>query len=76
MSLPVEFVNAVSQVIPAQCLFDDPLSALAFGTDASFYRLTPKLVVRVGSEEEVVALLKLAGQFQVPVTFRAAKNRP
>ena len=30
---------------------------LAFGTDASFYRLIPKLVVRVESEAEVIALL-------------------
>src|SRR5690606_24369888 len=44
----------------------------AFGTDASFYRLIPKLVVRVESEAEVVALLKLAGEHRVPVTFRAA----
>src|SRR5690606_23185894 len=44
----------------------------AFGTDASFYRLIPKLVVRVESEPEVVELLKLASASQVPVTFRAA----
>src|SRR5690606_7352591 len=53
-------------------LFDDPLSTLAFGTDASFYRLIPKLVVRVEAEGEVVTLLQLASRFQVPVTFRAA----
>ena len=40
--------------------FDDPLSTLAFGTDASFYRLIPKLVIRVESEAEVITLLKAA----------------
>jgi D-lactate dehydrogenase len=45
---------------------------LAFGTDASFYRLIPQLVIRVESEDEVVALLKLAQRDHVPVTFRAA----
>ncbi|NOM01313.1 FAD-binding oxidoreductase, partial [Klebsiella pneumoniae] len=44
----------------------------AFGTDASFYRLIPKLVVRVESEDEVVGLIKLAQRERVPVTFRAA----
>ncbi len=44
MSLPADFVSAVNQLIPAQRRFDDPLSTLAFGTDASFYRLIPKLV--------------------------------
>ena len=72
MSLPADFLSAVRALIPAQRLFDDPLSTLAFGTDASFYRLIPKLVVRVEAEGEVVTLLQLASRFQVPVTFRAA----
>ena len=67
-----QFLHAVQQLIPAERYFDDPLSTLAFGTDASFYRLTPKLVLRVESEQEVIALLKLAGQYQVALTFRAA----
>ena len=72
MSLPVAFRQAVEALIPRERLFDDPLSTLAFGTDASFYRLIPKLVVRVESEAEVIELLRLATAEQVPVTFRAA----
>lgn len=71
-TLPSDFLAAVEQLIPAERRFDDPLSTLAFGTDASFYRLIPKLVVRVESEAEVVGLLKLAHAGNVPVTFRAA----
>ena len=70
--LPAAFLAEVERLIPAERRFDDPLSTLAFGTDASFYRLIPKLVVRVESEAEVVALLKLAHAEHVPVTFRAA----
>jgi D-lactate dehydrogenase len=72
MSLPASFLADVQRLIPQNRRFDDPLSTLAFGTDASFYRLIPKLVVRVESEDEVVALLKLAQVDKVPVTFRAA----
>ena len=72
MSLPSAFLTAVERLIPAERRFNDPLSTLAFGTDASFYRLIPKLVVRVEAELEVVDLLKLASAHQVPVTFRAA----
>ncbi|MNF32536.1 putative FAD-linked oxidoreductase [compost metagenome] len=72
MSLPVAFLAAVERLIPQERRFDDALSTLAFGTDASFYRLIPQLVIRVESEPEVVALLKLASAEQVPVTFRAA----
>ena len=72
MSLPVVFLAAVERLIPATRRFDDPLSTLAFGTDASFYRLIPKLVLRVESEAEIIELLQLASTHRVPVTFRAA----
>ncbi|WP_436785472.1 FAD-binding and (Fe-S)-binding domain-containing protein [Stutzerimonas frequens] len=70
--LPAAFLREVERLIPVERRFDDPLSTLAFGTDASFYRLVPKLVVRVESEAEVVRLLKLTHAENVPVTFRAA----
>ncbi|AZD27580.1 FAD-binding and (Fe-S)-binding domain-containing protein [Pseudomonas chlororaphis] len=72
MSLPAAFLRDAQRLIPQERRFDDPLSTLAFGTDASFYRLIPQLVIRVESEDEVVALLKLAQRDRVPVTFRAA----
>ncbi|MGA4637435.1 FAD-binding and (Fe-S)-binding domain-containing protein [Pseudomonas solani] len=72
MSLPAAFLQTAERLIPLERRFDDPLSTLAFGTDASFYRLIPKLIVRVESEAEVIALLKAAHAEQVPVTFRAA----
>ena len=72
MSLPAAFLAAIEQRLPQQRLFTDPLSTLTFGTDASFYRLIPKLVIRVESEAEVVFILQQASLHQVPVTFRAA----
>ncbi|TLX62878.1 4Fe-4S ferredoxin [Stutzerimonas nosocomialis] len=72
MTLPADFLAEVQRLIPTERRFDDPLSTLAYGTDASFYRLVPKLVVRVESEDEVVGLLRLADAARVPVTFRAA----
>ena len=62
----------LSKVMPAERLIDDPLRTLAYGTDASLYRLNPKLVVKVINEQEVKTLLTLANQYQTPVTFRAA----
>ena len=72
MSLPAAFVRDAERLIPQDRRFTDALSTLAFGTDASFYRLIPKLVIRVESEDEVVELLHLARRDQVTVTFRAA----
>jgi len=53
-------------------IFHDPLSALAYGTDASFYRLIPKLVIIAKDEIEVSAILKETSALSLPVTFRAA----
>ena len=58
--------------IPAGRLIDDPLHTLAYGSDASFYRLIPQLVVKVNDEREMQRIILQAGKRQVPVTFRAA----
>ncbi len=63
---------ALAGFIERERLIDDPLRTLAYGTDASFYRLVPQLVVKVRSEEEVSRLLGLAQQYRTAVTFRAA----
>lgn len=67
-----EFYDELKSIIPVQRMLHDPLSTLAFGTDASFYRLIPKLVIKANSEEEVVAILTTAYNMGLPVTFRAA----
>lgn len=48
------------------------MRTFAYGTDASFYRLNPKLVVKVHSEAEIQRILPIATRLGVPVTFRAA----
>lgn len=63
--------NQVSRYIPASRIYTDPLYTLAKGTDASFYRLVPGLVIRVESEAEVVKVLELCSREGTAVTFRA-----
>lgn len=62
----------LSKIIPAVRIITDPLRLLAYGTDASFYRLVPKIVVQVHTEEEAVGVIRLTNRFRTPVTFRAA----
>lgn len=57
--------------IPSERMFSDPLKTLAWGTDASFYRLIPKLVVMAYDEQEVSKILAHAYELKIPVTFRA-----
>ena len=66
------FVSRLKRFIPPDRLLDDPLKTLAYGTDASFYRLNPRLVVTVENLEEMQRLLVEAHAYEVPVTFRAA----
>jgi D-lactate dehydrogenase len=64
--------NRLTEQIDRGQLFNDPLYTLALGTDASFYRLIPKIVIRAGNEKEVAHILKECSELDIPVTFRAA----
>ena len=66
------FFQCIEKQIPAEQLITDPLRTLTFGTDASFYRLVPKIVINVNNEHEVQLILREAGRLRLPVTFRAA----
>ncbi len=65
-------IAAIARILPAKQVVTDPLRRLAYGTDASFYRMTPAVVAVVESEQQVQALLALAREHRQPVTFRAA----
>jgi D-lactate dehydrogenase len=67
-----EFSLAISRSLPPSRIHLDDLSRLAFGTDASFYRLLPEVVVRVESIGEVSTVLREASSRDLAVTFRAA----
>ena len=62
----------LTKVIDPNRIFHDPLHTLAFGTDASFYRLIPKIVIKAKDEAEVAMILKESARLNIPVTFRAA----
>ncbi len=67
-----DFASDLAEVVAEDRIITDPLRTLAFGTDASFYRLIPQLVVTVINEQEVQAIIGLARKYGVHLTFRAA----
>jgi len=67
-----KFYDEAAVFIPEPRRFCDPYRTLAYGTDASFYRLIPKIVVKVETPEEVSTILRIANRLKTPVTFRAA----
>ena len=48
----VSFLKEIARFIPNNRIYTDDLRRLAWGTDAGFYRLVPKIVVRSDNEQE------------------------
>lgn len=67
-----EFHDRISHIIDKKNIFTDKLHTYAYGTDASFYRLTPKIVIKTDTPKEVSAILELANEMELSTTFRAA----
>lgn len=67
-----QFLSAVRAFVPKTAVYTDGLRRFAWGTDAGFYRLVPKIVIRSSNEKEVSRILRVASKYDVPVTFRAA----
>ena len=67
-----QFLSELRQVIPAERIYTDELRRLGWGTDASFYRQIPQVVVRSDGEEEISGIVQLCKKYKQPFTFRAA----
>lgn len=66
------FIEDIKPFVDNKRIFTDPLRTFAYGTDASFYRFVPKVVVRALNEKEVRDVIAVANRYGLPVTFRAA----
>ena len=66
------FLKDIRQFVAKDRIYTDDVRCLAWGTDAGFYRMVPKIVVRAKNRAEVQQLLGAATLHRVPVTFRAA----
>ena len=65
-------MDQLEGILNPEQLIKDISRRLAYSTDASFYHLTPRLVLRLNNAGEVQRVLRLACRWLVPVTFRAA----
>jgi len=66
------FKDEIEHFIKPEYIYTDVLHTLAYGTDASFYRLIPKIVVVVHTPDEVSQILSISSKLRLPVVFRAA----
>jgi D-lactate dehydrogenase len=65
-------VEQLSTVIDSTCIVTSKEQCLAYGTDASFYRLIPKVVLRLSNLDELIHAIKCCEKLEIPFTFRAA----
>ncbi len=67
-----DFVAEIKSFIPKDNIYTDELRTLGWGTDASFYRQIPKVVVRSDGEEQIARIITACRKYKLPFTFRAA----
>ncbi len=68
----LDLYNRLVRQIDKKRIYHDPLHTLAFGADASFYRLIPKMVIKAKDEGEISLIVRECSSLRIPVTFRAA----
>ncbi len=67
-----QLIDVLKTQIDEERIITQEAQRLAYGTDASFYRLIPQVVLRLNSLEEVVFTIKSCEKLALPFTFRAA----
>ena len=68
-----KLLNEFQSIIPKEQIITDEFQTYALGTDAGFYRLTPKIVVKVESEEEVIQVIRACNSNNIP--FLSSVNK-
>ncbi|PUE65794.1 FAD-binding and (Fe-S)-binding domain-containing protein [Arcobacter caeni] len=66
-----KFYDEIIKKIKKEKIFTDKLHTLAYGTDASFYRLIPKIVIKTDNAKEVQDIIELSNSMNLSITFRA-----
>lgn len=66
------FKSKVLSFLDKKRVIEDEVLRYAYSTDASLYRMVPKLVLIVNTEKEVQEVIKLASEYDIKLTFRAA----
>ena len=67
-----QFIIELKTKLAGEQIIQDEMLCYAYSTDASTYRMVPKVVVVVHSEREVIEVIKLASLHGAKLTFRAA----
>jgi len=67
-----DFAHKLRNELTPEQVITDEILCRALSVDASLYQLTPRVIVKAKSNDEVSIVLKACQEFRVPITFRAA----
>ena len=66
------FLHEIREFVAPDRIYTDELRTLGWGTDASFYRQIPKVVIRSDGEDQIAKIVRACNKYHLPFTFRAA----
>lgn len=69
---PAALKDLLARIVDPERILSRPIDLIAYASDASFYRLTPRAVVQTRAVEEIRALFRFSHELRIPLTFRAA----
>ncbi len=69
---PAALRDMLAAIVDRDRILTRPIDRIAYASDASFYRLIPRAVVRTRTVEEIQALFRFSHEHRIPLTFRAA----
>lgn len=72
MAINQQFLYEINALLPEKRVIKDITRRRAYGTDASFYQLVPELVLKVENIQQMQKVIRLANEYEVAITFRAA----
>ncbi len=67
-----QIITELKSLLGPQYVMDQLEDRICYSFDATFRDFPPDVVVKPGSVEEIAAIIKLAGQYDIPVTARGA----
>lgn len=67
-----QLIQQLGTLLDAGQIITDEAKRLAYGTDASFYRLIPRVVLRLHNQNQVIAVIRACSELDIPYTYRAA----
>ena len=63
------YIDELKKILNSEDILTGEMERFAHGTDASFYRLIPKVVIKARNERDIQQILSLSNKAKFPVTF-------